>query len=568
MLKPQGLRMTPNSSAHCLSASALFAAMLVVATTSARASVEIDTKPTHNMNCSGGVCSPTDKNADLNATDLANMLATADVKVTTGSGAVTITVSAPFSWTSTHRLTLDAYYNVSFRAPVEVAGTGAVTIVTNDGGSGGQVTFFPGGKIDFWDLRSSVVINRKSYKLVADIKSLAAAIASHSDKKKDFALAADYDASLDGTYHASPIPTALNGEVTGLGHAVKNLTVQITAYAQELGFFAVVGSSGGVRDLTLEDPVLTSTIRGSIPFTGFLAGSNSGRIVDAHIVGGQLGVRGRVRAFNCAGAIAGLSTGTIASSDVLDTTINTANYSTPGGIVCQNYGTLSGLFSNAVVSAGRSSWAGGLASINYGAISLSSTGGTVSVAPNKHGADLNEGAGGLVGTNYGTIDQSFSTAIVYGGLDQGSEDANSAYGGGLVGVNIGVLSNSYFRGKASILHGDGYGSYLGGLIGEEMQSSQSQTSFSTGALSGDGCIGGDVGIDEQSSNAAIYWDLNTSGVGETQNGACNPQNDPGITGLTNAELKGGLPAGFDPAIWAQSPSINKGYPYLIANPPQ
>ena len=29
----------------------------------------------------------------------------------------------------------------------------------------------------------------------------------------------------------------------------------------------------------------------------------------------------------------------------------------------------------------------------------------------------------------------------------------------------------------------------------------------------------------------------------------------------------GLPAGFDPAIWAQSKSINNGFPYLIANPP-
>jgi len=43
--------------------------------------------------------------------------------------------------------------------------------------------------------------------------------------------------------------------------------------------------------------------------------------------------------------------------------------------------------------------------------------------------------------------------------------------------------------------------------------------------------------------------------------------DPGITGLTDAQLKSGLPTGFDPSVWAQSPSINNGYPYLIANPP-
>jgi hypothetical protein len=42
----------------------------------------------------------------------------------------------------------------------------------------------------------------------------------------------------------------------------------------------------------------------------------------------------------------------------------------------------------------------------------------------------------------------------------------------------------------------------------------------------------------------------------------------GITGETTAQLQAGLPAGFDPTIWAESPSINNGLPYLINNPPQ
>ena len=58
---------------------------VAVAATSAQASVQISSNPTHNMNCTGGVCTPTAKNADLNATDLANMLATSDVKVVTGA---------------------------------------------------------------------------------------------------------------------------------------------------------------------------------------------------------------------------------------------------------------------------------------------------------------------------------------------------------------------------------------------------------------------------------------------------------------------------------------------------
>jgi hypothetical protein len=38
--------------------------------------------------------------------------------------------------------------------------------------------------------------------------------------------------------------------------------------------------------------------------------------------------------------------------------------------------------------------------------------------------------------------------------------------------------------------------------------------------------------------------------------------------LTSKQLKSGLPAGFDPTIWAEDPKINKGFPYLIANPPR
>lgn len=50
-------------------------------------------------------------------------------------------------------------------------------------------------------------------------------------------------------------------------------------------------------------------------------------------------------------------------------------------------------------------------------------------------------------------------------------------------------------------------------------------------------------------------------------GAGDAPNDPGITGIGDAQLKSGLPDGFDPAVWAESASTNGGYPYLRANPP-
>jgi hypothetical protein len=54
-----------------------------------------------------------------------------------------------------------------------------------------------------------------------------------------------------------------------------------------------------------------------------------------------------------------------------------------------------------------------------------------------------------------------------------------------------------------------------------------------------------------------------SGISDPSHGAGNVQNDPGITGLTDTQLKSGLPAGFDKKVWAQKANVNSGYPYLV-----
>jgi hypothetical protein len=51
-------------------------------------------------------------------------------------------------------------------------------------------------------------------------------------------------------------------------------------------------------------------------------------------------------------------------------------------------------------------------------------------------------------------------------------------------------------------------------------------------------------------------------------GAGTPRNDPGIQGRSTQQLQSRLPKGFDPTVWAEDPKINKGFPYLIANPPR
>ena len=171
-------------------------------------------------------------------------------------------------------------------------------------------------------------------------------------------------------------------------------------------------------------------------------------------------------------------------------------------------------------------------------------------------------AGGLVGQNGygGLIEESFATGLITGSGQESSI-------GGVVGINsgdgseTGTIINSYATGD---VHGHKQ-TTVGGVAGYNPGSSIIDTTYSTGAVKGQeaGYIGGFAGANE-STIVNSYWDTTTSGT--TQ--GVGSGNDTGVTGLTTAQLQSGLPTGFDPAIWAESPSINNALPYLIANPPQ
>ncbi|MFL5238916.1 MAG: hypothetical protein ACJ8EL_15200, partial [Rhizomicrobium sp.] len=62
-----------------------------------------------------------------------------------------------------------------------------------------------------------------------------------------------------------------------------------------------------------------------------------------------------------------------------------------------------------------------------------------------------------------------------------------------------------------------------------------------------------------------YWDIDSSG---TTQAVGNTNKHDGLKGLSTEEFTSHLPRGFDRNIWGQSPSINNGYPYLLANPPR
>ena len=450
-------------------------ALALVATTSAEAAVTISRSKTRNENCTAGVCTPTGPNANVSVHDLKRLLAHSDVKIVTGQGATTIGVLDPMSWASSHRLTLDANQSIHVRAPVVVEGTGGVTLITNDGSTGGDYEFRAPGLITFWDLSSSLVINGNSYTLLRDLKSLASAVSTNPNGY--YAFAASYDASQDHRYRGPVIPTVFQGTFEGLGNAIQNLAIVVLkTETQEPYAGLFLQSDGTLRDIALPNASITEYA--SNGYAGALAVFNFGTIVHAAV------------------------TGSITGKDF------------SGGLAGANAGTISQSTSGASVSGVD---AGGLAAANVaslGTIDTSFTTGPV-VGTNE--------AGGLVADNQGQIAESFATGSTNG----------TGYGGGLVGNNNGAISQSYATGPV-------YGYVKGGVIGNDTANDAIQTT---------------------------YWDLNTSGITNPHQGAGQPLDDPGITGLTDPQLKSGLPAGFDPNVWGQDASINSGWPYLLANPP-
>jgi hypothetical protein len=473
---------------------ALPAAGVFCLTAAAHAAVEISSKHTKNMSCVGGVCSPTAAKATLNVTHLANMLAGGDVTVQSGNVAQDVEVNAALSWTSTHRLTLDSFHSIAFNDPITVSGTGALTIKTNDGHTDGDFTFLKKGSVKFWDSRSNLVINGKTYRLMESLRAFAKGL-RHDDGFGEYFAQMKNWGENGKIYAAPPINVEFDGTFEGLGNSISHLTVNsTTGYA---GLFNALGVSSIVRDLQLTSVDITNNLAGAL--VGGLAGGGEGLVQNVSVSGQVKG----------AGPVI-------------------------GGLLGTDFGTVIACSSSASVQGGNGTVAGGL--VGHKGVQL----GEDIIASYATGNVSNGGGaavGGLVGeaTQGGTISDSFATGSVTG--------SGTAPAGGLIGT------------RAT----DGGSTPL------------VQTSYSTGAVSsGAGApVGGSIGEDDVAGSGISddYWDLETSGVSNPHQGAGNVPDDPGITGLTDMQLKSGLPAGFDPTIWAINPKINNGYPYLINNPP-
>jgi hypothetical protein len=352
--------------------------------TAAEANVTISSAQTQDMSCSDGVCAPTAAAATLNATDLENLLASGDVEVTTtGSGvqAGNVVVTAALAWSNTSALGLDAYQSITINKMVSVNGHGSLSLMTNDGGSGGAFSFGQRGHVIFDSLSSPLIINGTTYTLINSVQSLASAVAANPGGA--FALASSYNASQDGTYSAAPVQTGLTGSFEGLGNSISHLSINGSGY---IGLFSV--AVGVIENLDLLDVNLVvsggsraGALAGDTSDTGvalrvYASGTIRGTGSVQNIIGGLASAGGSF--INCstnmqivdkgpgaaAGLVAEVESGSIGESFAMGSVAATGQRSVTGGLAALNLGKIQNSYATTALTGGAQSQVGGLVGTN------------------------------------------------------------------------------------------------------------------------------------------------------------------------------------------------------------
>lgn len=152
--------------------------------------------------------------------------------------------------------------------------------------------------------------------------------------------------------------------------------------------------------------------------------------------------------------------------------------------------------------------------------------------------------GGLVGYNLGTISDAYVT---------GSVSGTGTNAGGLVGWNGGSITDVYASSSVN-----GY-YYVGGLVGYNQGTIGN--AYATGSVIGTYYPGGLVGMNSSGSITASFWNTETSG----QSSGVGGGDSSGVTGKTAAELQ--LFSTFESAGWdigvgtSTTPSLSMGGTY-------
>lgn len=317
--------------------------------------------------------------------------------------------------------------------------------------------------------------------------------------------------SRPDTNHQGLFGRADGGKIENLG--LEN--VDIT------GRYRIGGLVGWNYGGTITNCYATGKVTGD-SYTGGLVGSNKGSLTNCYATGTVKS------SANYVGGLVGENSGTI--TNCYATGEVTGNDRT-GGLVGQNDGTITNCYATGSVSGG--SCTGGLVGYNSTGCAIENCYATGSVSGN------NNDTGGLVGCNVGSITNSYATGSVEGDY----------YTGGLVGENYGIITDCYATGKVT-----GYNEYTGGLVG--WNDEVIKNCYATGSVTGDSETGGLVGYNNVYATVDYsYYDTETTGQSDTGKGILS----------TTAEMKDS--ARFSKwdfnTVWGIDEGVS--YPYLQTN---
>ncbi|MFU8796750.1 MAG: GLUG motif-containing protein [Dehalococcoidia bacterium] len=248
---------------------------------------------------------------------------------------------------------------------------------------------------------------------------------------------------------------AFTGTFDGQGYEISDLSID-----RPVIFYA--GLFGYVHDGIIDSVRLVNAVVTGDMYVGGLVGWNLGAVTNSSAAGNVVSRQ------HIAGGLVGWNAGDVT---MCHAAANVTGDQSVGGLVGGNSGYVDSSYSTGSVNG---QWGvGGLVGRSEGAVANSFSAGSVTGR---------NGVGGLIGENGGTVGDSYSAATVVGD-DQV---------GGLVGVNY--YDAFYAPGAGTI-----------------------SRCYSIGKVSGQSSVGGLVG-DNPGSVSDSFWDVETSGIGESDGG--------------------------------------------------
>ncbi len=292
----------------------------------------------------------------------------------------------------------------------------------------------------------------------------------------------------------SPI-AEFSGTLDGLGYKLFNFTLKINAQLNNFGLFAT--NSGTIRNLNVEQVICSVTTNpansGEEDNIGVLVGVNKGFVIKCNVSSPSFTVttnfgRSHFEYKINIGGLAGKNQGSLTNCQA-NITFTALLYPYNSEGYHHHY------------SVNLYTHIGGLVGVNSGSVVCGSSISSFTVTGNAHGATNNTAnnyvyLGGLVGIsdNGKSIEKSFATATVNSTIKyDGNLASGRSYTGGFIGINNGIIKESYATGnistQATTIND------IGGFAGQVGATGDISNCYTSASVTGNGAssVGGFVG---------------------------------------------------------------------------